>query len=396
VPERRPPVLVFLIDAFRHDFLSDAQTPRLAELASAGVRKPLQPILGYSDSIRATLFTGLPPDKTGYWMEYAYRPEASPWRGFDRLAPLDRLPGDATRRGLKLALSATVMKPVAARRGLPHMSLRAVPFRAIGQFDLTLHEPMTAPGALGHPTIFDECAAAGRPWAYLDSSRVRRGDDLVGRVASLPDDVGLVFVYLHQIDMAAHLVGIESPTFWRRVRSTDDLFGRILDRLVGRFPDARTVVLSDHGMSTLTRQVGIPELTSHPGFCTRFFAALDATMVRLWYLDDDEALRAELRERVADRFPGHFLTPEELSRYDLEFSDRLYGDEFFLLPPGTAIFPNFHSFIRPKAMHAYAPEDRDQWGIFVGPGDVAPLVSDPVALTEVTALISDALVPSGG
>ncbi|MGH9019671.1 MAG: alkaline phosphatase family protein, partial [Acidimicrobiales bacterium] len=156
MPDRRPPVVVFLIDAFRHDFLSEENTPRLAELAATGVRRPLRPILGYSDSIRATLFTGRQPDETGYWMEYAYRPESSPWAGFDRLAPLDRVPSDLALRALKLGLSSTVMRPLAARRGLAHMSLRAVPFRAIGRFDLTLHEPMTSPGALGCASIFDE------------------------------------------------------------------------------------------------------------------------------------------------------------------------------------------------------------------------------------------------
>lgn len=394
--ERRPPVLVFLIDAFRHDFLSEENTPRLAALAAAGSRKPLQPILGYSDAIRATLFTGRPPDETNYWMEYAYRPHDSPWRGLGRLAPLDRLPSDLVLRGLKLGVSSTVMKPLAQRRGRAHLNLRAVPFRAIDKFDLTLHEPMTAPKALGYPSIFDACAATGRPWAYLDASRVRRGTDLLDQVDRLPEDVGLVFVYLHQIDMAAHLFGIESPIFWRRVRSTDELFGSVRERLLRRFTDAATLVLSDHGMSVLTRQVGIPELTAHPAFPDRFFVALDATMVRLWYLDDDEALRRELRERVAERFSGRFLTSEDLARYHLEFTERLYGDEIFLLTPGTGIFPNFHSFIRPKAMHAYAPEDRDQWGIFIGPGAVRSLVSDPVALTEVTGLINDALDPLGG
>ena len=396
MPERRPPVIVFLVDAFRHDFLSETNTPKLAEFAAHGVRRPLQPILGYSDSIRAVLFSGRQPDETGYWMEYAYRPDASPWRGFDRLALLDRIPSDLALRGLKLGLSATVMKPLAARRGLAHMSLRAVPFRAIDHFDLTLHEPMTAPGALGCPSIFDECAATGRPWAYLDSSRVRRGADLLTQVDSVPEDVGLVFVYLHQIDMAAHLVGIESTAFWRRVRSTDDLFGRLLNGLARRFPDAPTIVLSDHGMSVLTRQTGVPELTSHPGFPSRFFVALDATMVRLWYLDDDDALRHELRERVSARYAGHFLSSEELTRYHLNFADRLYGDEIFLLEPGTGIFPNFHSFIRPKAMHAYAPEDRDQWGIFIGPPDSSTMVSEPVELAEVHALIRGTLVPVGG
>ena len=395
MPDRRPPALVFLIDAFRHDFLSEVNTPRLAALADEGVARPLQPILGYSDSIRATLFTGRAPDETGYWMEYAYRPEQSPWKGFDRLASLDRLPSDLALRGLKLAMSSTVMKPLARRRGRAHLSLRAVPFRAISRFDLTLHEPMTAPTALGYPSIFDACTAGGRSWAYLDSSKVRRGSDLLDEVDRLPDDVGLVFVYLHQIDMAAHLVGIESPVFWRRVRSTDDLFGQVRDRLLRRFCDATTLVLSDHGMSVLTSQTGIPELTTHPAFPDRFFVALDATMVRLWYLDDDESLRREVRDRVASRFDGRFLTPEDLARYDLEFTERLYGDEIFLLKPGTAIFPNFHSFIKPKAMHAYAPEDRDQWGIFIGPTATASRVSDLVDLTEVTGTICDALDPFG-
>jgi hypothetical protein len=341
------------------------------------------------------LFTGRPPDETGYWMEYAYRPSQSPWKGFDRLAPLDRLPSDLALRSLKLGLSSTVMKPLAARRGRPHLSLRTVPFRAIGRFDLTLHEPMTAPKALGYPSIFDECTASGRSWAYLDASRVRRGTDLLDQVDGLADDVGLVFVYLHQIDMAAHLFGIESPVFWRRVRSTDELFGAVRDRLRRRFGDAPTLVLSDHGMSVLKRQAGIPELTAHPGFPDRFFVALDATMVRLWYLDDDERLRSELRERVAERFPGRFLSPEDLARYDLEFTGRLYGDEIYLLTPGHAVFPNFHSFIKPKAMHAYAPEDRDQWGIFIGPQSAAARVSNPVDLVEVTALVGDALDPFG-
>ena len=175
MPEIAPPLLVFLVDAFRHDFLSEDGTPNLAALAEAGVRRPLKPILGYSDAIRATFFTGRLPDETGYWMEYCYRPEKSPWQGLSRLAPLDRLPSDLTLRGMKLAASSTAMRVLARRRGVPHLSLRNIPFRALGKFDFTLSEPMTAPKALGYPSIFDKCTETGRPWAYLDASRVNRG-----------------------------------------------------------------------------------------------------------------------------------------------------------------------------------------------------------------------------
>lgn len=389
----RPPVLVFLIDAFRHDYLAEQTTPNLAQLAGDGVSLPLKPILGYSDAIRATFFTGQQPDETGYWMEYCHRPETSPWKGLPPLAALDRLPSDLALRGLKLAASMTVMPRLARRKGVSQLSLRNMPFKALDKFDFTLSEPMTAPLALGCPSIFDACTAVGRPWAYLDASKVRRQSDLLRQLDGVPADVGLIFVYLHQIDMAAHLFGITSGLFWRRVRYTDRLVGQIRGRVRRRFGEVPTLIFSDHGMSILSRQIGIPELTRHPAFPERFFVALDATMVRLWYLDEDERLRQELRERVATRYPGHFLSEDELKAHHLQFSGRLYGDEFYLLPPGIGIFPNFHSFIKPKAMHAYDPADQDQWGIFIGPAATVPQVSDPVLIPEVTALVMDALNP---
>jgi type I phosphodiesterase/nucleotide pyrophosphatase len=395
MPEAGPRLLVFLVDAFRHDFLREDLTPNLAALASEGIRRPLKPILGYSDAIRATFFTGRRPDETGYWMEYCFRPQESPWKGLSRFAPLDKLPSDLARRGLKLAASHTAMRTLARRKGLPHLSLRNIPFKAVGEFDLTLREPMTAPKALGYPSIFDRCTAAGRPWAYLDASKTSRQSTLLTQLGKVPRDAGLIFVYLHQIDQAAHLFGITSRLFWRRVRFTDHLVGQIRAGVRRQFGDVTTLAFSDHGMSPLSRQIAIPELISHPAFPERFFAALDATMVRLWYLDEDQRLRQELRERVAARFPGHFLSAGELATHGLQFTSRLYGDEFYLLPPGTAVFPNFHSFIKPKAMHAYDPADRDQWGIFIGPAATAARVSDPVDLAEITSLVMGAFGHGG-
>lgn len=392
MPERDPPIVVVLIDAFRHDFLTEDVTPNLARLAAGGCQRPLCPILGYSDAIRATFFTGRYPDETGYWMEYCYRPDSSPWKQMERFAAVDRVPVNFAVRGMKMAASMTVMRALARRRGMPHLDLRNMPLKAAGKFDFTLSQPMTARNALGHPSIFDACSATGRPWAYLDASKVRRGE-LLDQVDRLSDDVGLIFVYLHQIDMAAHVFGIESKRFWERVRSTDALLGEIVSKVRARFGQIDPLIFSDHGMSVLARQTSIQDLLEHPGFPERFFVALDATMVRLWFFDDDERLRSEVRERVASRYPGRFLSETDLATYHLEFTGRLYGDEIYLLQPGIGIFPNYHSYIKPKAMHAYEPTDRDQWGIFVGPSSTAGLVSNPVDLTEMTALVMKMLDP---
>jgi hypothetical protein len=366
----RPPLVCILADAFRHDYLSESSTPFLHSLAQEGWSAPLRPILGYSDGIRATIFTGEYPDKHGYWMEYGMRPSASPWAWARRFGLVDRFPSDLALRGGKMLLSMTAMRVLARRRRLPHMDLRNVPFRALPYFDLTLRVPMTSHGALRSPTIFDTCRDAGLAFVYLDSSKIDR-KALLAQAGDLPAGIGLVFVYLHHIDMASHVFGIDSPRFQRSVRNTDNLIRQTVAAVTAQYPEAPTLVISDHGMSRITEQHGIPRLHRHPGFPSRFLFALDATMVRVWYWKDDPALRAEVREIVDDTYRGRWLTQYELDSLHLNFDSTLYGDEIFLLDPGTAIFPNFHSYIKPKAMHAYDPADIDQLGILIAPRQLA-------------------------
>jgi hypothetical protein len=363
---RDRPTVCILVDAFRHDYLRSELAPRLSALADAGSVARLQPILGYSDAIRATVFTGAYPDEHGYWMEYCYRPSSAPMRSLTALKGLDRLPVDVVRRSVKWGLSQTVARRTAAQAGYAHLSIRHLPFRALGEFDWTLRRPMSEPGALGMPTLFDRLTEAGSQWTYLDAARegTRR---MLDRIDSLSMNTGFVFVYLHQIDMASHLLGVESPLFLWAVRRTDALAGTVVDRLRARFGELDLVVFSDHGMSQVRETVAYPDLWTDPAFPERFCFALDATMVRLWFHDDDEALRARVRARVAGRAGGRWLARDELTELHLRFEHRLYGDEVFLLEPGAAIFPNFHSMLNPRAMHAYHPAEPDQQGIFIGP-----------------------------
>src|SRR5213592_4604663 len=153
------PLLVVLVDAFRHDYLEPSTAPFLSAAAAGSAGARMRPILGYSDSIRATIFTGAYPDEHGYWMEYCYRPGAAPMAPLRRLAGLDRMPVDLARRAAKFALSQTIVPHLARRAGYEHLSLRHFPFRSLGHFDWTLRTDMTADGALGMPTIFDQLTA---------------------------------------------------------------------------------------------------------------------------------------------------------------------------------------------------------------------------------------------
>jgi hypothetical protein len=378
----RPTVCV-LVDAFRHDYLTPALAPRLSRLAAEGTPSRLRPILGYSDAIRATVFTGAYPDEHGYWMEYCYRPESAPMRRLATLNALDRLPVDVARRAIKWGLSQTVIRRIASQRGYAQLSMRHFPFRSLTCFDWTLRKSMSEDGALGMPTLFDRLTEAGVSWSYLDAARDgTRG--MLRAIETLDRGTGFAFVYLHHIDMASHLLGVEGGLFRRMVRRTDRLTGEVVDRIRSRLGDVDLVVFSDHGMSQVRRTVAYPHLWTHPAFPSRFCFALDATMVRLWFADRDPELRDEVRAAVQAGAPGRWLSADELRELHLSFDDRLYGDEVFLLDPGVAIFPNFHSMLNPRAMHAYHPDDPDQQGICIAP-DTEP-ARELVELVEVHEL----------
>ncbi|MEP7225203.1 MAG: alkaline phosphatase family protein, partial [Actinomycetota bacterium] len=304
---------------------------------------------------------------------------------------LDAFPSDFVLRGMKYVLSATAMRALARRRGYRSLDLRNIPFGALRFFDYTLRTPMIAPRALSVPTIFDRLTDAGIGWVYLSSSE-SSGKAILDAIASLPAETGLVFVYLHHIDMVSHLHGISGPRFDRVVHETDRRVKALTSAVRDRLGDPALLVFSDHGMSAARRFVSLQDLRRHPAFGTSFCFALDATTVRIRYLRDEPALMEELRSYVAERMPGRWLTEHDRRAYKLPRDMRPWGDDVFLTEPGVVIFPNFHSYMRPKAMHAYDPADREQDGIVIA----SPEVELPRAprLVDLYGAIERAIHPS--
>jgi type I phosphodiesterase/nucleotide pyrophosphatase len=257
-----------------------------------------------------------------------------------------------------------VMPILARRRGYPTLSLRNIPFAALGHFAPTLAAPMTSPHALSVPTIFDRLSEAGIRWEYLSTPQLS-DTSLIERIGRLPRETALVFVYLHHLDMVSHMRGIRGTAFHRVLRRTDRRVQAITSAVEQRLGAPEVLVFSDHGMTEATRYVSLPGLRRHPSFGTGFVFALDATSVRVRYLHRDPRLVEALHLHVEERMPGRWLTEEDRRGYRLPIDMRPWGDDVFLTEPGVVIFPNFHSYIRPKAMHAYDPSHRDQDGIVV-------------------------------
>jgi len=376
-------VLAILVDALRYDQVNPYDTPFIHEIAEHGSKSRLKPILGYSDAIRATIFTGAYPDKHGYWMSYCYSPKSSPFRAMRWLTFLDQIPSDFIRRGFKFVLSCTVVNLVGKLRGYPNLHLHNMPFRILDRFDMTLRRSMIEPHPFpGYPTIFDELRARGVKFAYLDSSKLR--GRLLRQVQELDNDLGFAFVYLHYIDESAHWSGINSPRFKESLRRVDAIVRSIVLILKRKFGESLDVVLfSDHGMAEETRTINLDWLTRMDGFGKDFVLCLDATMVRIWY--ERPGLRSGLRRLILRTGNCRLLSENDRKQLGIAFGDRTYGDDIFLFDEGQIIFPNFHSYIRPKAMHAYNPEGRTQYGVFILSGypDSKQIKAETVELVDI-------------
>ncbi len=368
-------MLVLLVDAFRWDYLTADNTPFLHSQLDSGFLAPLHPILGYSDAIRATVFTSAYPRDHGYWIMTRYSPGTSPLKLLRPLRFLDGLPGGFFKRAMKFWLSASLGRVLGRIHHCPPPTTHDLPFGLLDCFDSTMSRSMLAPGAFpGYPTIFETLVQNGFKNAFLDASlfgiRARFGSSvrvrgkLVNALARLPQDTRLAFVYLHHLDHFAHRFTTSSPRFMAELRNVDSTIEAIVGKAKERWgPSLEVVIFSDHGMADATHFHQVRGLVRDQGLGKDFLLSLDSTMVRVWYFNP--ARKDEIRKKVEALGCGHFLSADEKQTLKVDFDHRAYGDDIYLLEPGHTLFPNFISWIKPFAMHAYHPDQPSQTGIFL-------------------------------
>lgn len=387
-------LLLILVDAFRYDFFSKKHTPFLYNLSKHGHTIPLQPILGYSDAIRATIFTGTYPDIHNYWIMYQYAPTASPFSAFKPLEFVEHIPTHLLKSGTKFVLTNTLCKMLATAYGYQKLSIRNIPFEIIDLFSYALKNSMISPNFFKNiPSFFDVLTNYNAKYVYLDSSELK--GNLFRKIRELGSNVKLIMIYLHYLDYAAHRHGLNSRSFQLQLRDTDKIIKFIVKSLKQRFNnELDVIVFSDHGMANVTDFIDFRRFLSRAlcdvEFGNDYLFFLDSTMIRFWYSNSHTK---EIIHRALDKIEyGRFLSKEERKKLRIDFSHRYYGDETFLLKPGYSIFPNFISWLKPKAMHAYHPKYKNQLGTAIFDGQIKEQIDHDrriVKLVDIAPTILD-------
>jgi hypothetical protein len=347
--ERRV-TLVFLIDALgwqiaeRFAFAS-ARLPQRRELGT---------VLGYSSAAIPSLLSGATPVEHGSWSMFRRAGAGGTFRFLRALPPLPH--------ALEWRLRPWVRRWVDRREHVgAYYDLYEIPLHLLSHFELGQTGNPFEPGGLAAETVFDWMRARGvryRLWDYRSDEEANFAQ--AERALSDPPDV--LFVYTAELDALMHRVGIFHDDVCARLARYESFLASMADAAARAGVALDTVILSDHGMTDVTRSVDVIGALDDAGLKAGkdYVAFFDSTMARLW--GDGRAIE------VADRAfagAGRRLSDSELAELGCLFPAREYGDHVWLADPGVLLVPSSMGKRAIAAMHGYHPGDRFSRGCFL-------------------------------
>lgn len=362
--------------------------PFLADLLPH--RRALRTVLGYSCAAVPSLLTGCTPAEHGRLSFYYYAPQESPFRRVGRLLRL--VPSPLANRG---RVRRYLSRYVARRLGLTgYFQLYNVPLKHLAKFATCETVDIFGPGGLSPcRSIFDrlregEIRFHCSDWRRDEVSNLSAALKAVGRA-----ETEWAFVYLPGLDGLMHAVGTRHLAVSQRLEFYEGWIRRLYDKACRRHDHVRLTVMSDHGMTDVTRQCDVEGVVEGLGlvFGEDYVAFYDSTMARFWYLRD--GVRGKIERCLRQLSYGTVLDRERLGQFGADFSGDRFGETVFLIDPGWLIVPSFMGRTGLAAMHGYSPDDPGADAIVACS---EPLGSELHSITDLFGHLGSVLERNGG
>ncbi len=406
-----------LMDAFRHDYLSEAHTPFLYRCAQEGEHyERVVQSLGFCE--RSEILSGCTGAETGFFTAIGFDPANSSYTNVPGLNLLDRVErltvpllllfGEhfASRAHGRLRRYVNNYFRSKGARMTSHM----IPFPFLEYFSLT--EDLVdhrRPGVFPRPSILDQLTDAGRSYNYQSFTAVNgnfpyhsdeeRLNAVVQACSKKADDLHLIYVSVP--DTYGHECGPLSDGLWEKLSEMDRRLERWTQEIAEVSESNRFIFVGDHGMLSVTGQVNaeksILSAMKKQGLRAKrdFVYFLDSTMMRFWAISERarriacEAVRQD--EELQKK--GLFLDEELARNWHVPWEDRRYGDLIWLANPGILVFPDFfHRTESYLGMHGYDPTLPESQGVCIHWGDgIEPATRDSIPLTGVYEVLKKSL-----
>lgn len=315
--------------------------------------------LGYSAGAVPTILSGKSPEEHGHFSFFFYDPIHSPFKWM-RFLPTWLLPGFIFNRH---RIRHHISKFLGRMMGYTgYFQLYRVPFAHLSKLNYSEQSDIFVPGGLAPVKTLAEGWAGRRfrisNWRNSGNDNFTEMEQLIAGEAI---DCGFLYTasfdgYMHRHVSEPEAVIDELARLKKQIAHIHQVAGE-------HYEEVRLTVFSDHGMTPLTTVTDLGPTLSPYRWGRDYISVLDSTMARFWFIRPE--LKDELTAAVAAAAPGHWLTPEELRRFRIDFADHKYGDAIFLLDPGAQLAPSDMGDRALPGMHGYTPDDADSDASFL-------------------------------
>ena len=349
--KRKKSISIFiLMDALGWTYVKDSDFLK----GEAEVKMPVKSILGFSSAAIPSILTGKMPDEHGLWSLFLRNEEGSPFAWSRSAGTLLRLmPERVARKAVE-----EVSKRYHGYTG--YFETYLIPLEELHNYDISEKRSIYAPGGLEpSESIFDLWEASGLKYKSL-SYKNGADEELFkeGIRAVEDDDLSALFIYLSGMDAFLHKGCKDKKAFAAKLADYEVMIRELLGSAKESYDEVRWFLFSDHGMTPTNDTVDLMGMVEDTGLKEgeEYKAFYDSTMARFWF-NSDKA-REAIREKLDGLETGEWLADDERSELGLSFKDNRYGDEIFLMRPGTIIEPSYMGDKAPQGMHGFHPDDK--------------------------------------
>lgn len=368
----RPSVLMVMVDALRHDYVTPQDAPFLHAMGVAGRMGSLAPSFGFEPD--AAYFAGLTPQESDGGAQFWLREGDQLFRAVPAFAALHALPWPAWRRFVRKGVRAVAQwlatDPLPRRMAAPAF----IPFDQLARFSLSLKHIANDPRAMGGHSLFDEARAMklGVYFHGFPEYAVKTPVVLNRFLAEARPEHDFHFVFMGDLDGIGHHHGPQSKERRAMLKTVDAAIESMYRHASALHDGVDLLVFGDHGMAQVRGYVDVRPAIAEAGLDVREDSwFLDSTMARFWVRDP--ARRTRLRGALSRLAGGRLVTDDDRARWHIAYPHNGFGDEIFVVDDHLLVHPCFYAETdAPQGMHGYLPGCRDNESAFVLSGPSVP------------------------
>lgn len=383
-------VVLFLLDAYKEEYLSKTNTPFLYNLSKNGKHiKKIIPSAGFCE--RTEIFFGLKPNESNFFTAIGYDPENSPYKKsvfFNLIGNteiiISRLSSFLWFNKKKSILYFYRKMCIKLIKFLnldnKKLSVYNIPFNFLEYFNLTEDEfELDKIDKIHNKESIFKLISKLNGYSYMGSftslGQKSNGDDknrIRLAIKAFKNKKYIFFpIYISIADSYGHNFGPDSKEIKKELNRLDKLLEVSMNKFLNINKKTKFLFLGDHGMSkvnsTIDIQLQISKISKKYNLKQKldFIYFLDSTLFRMWFFNNKskKIFTDEISKNPLFNKNGFIVDSKIADKYNIPFKNRKYGDLMWWAKKGILIHPDFfHPHKVMFGMHGYEPIFNSTYG----------------------------------